>query len=45
MGDGATDNNGNNVSGDDGNGDVQRVTMMTMMVMDDDDGEGMTDRQ
>ena len=45
KGDGATDNNGDTVLGDDDDGDVQRVTTMTMMAMDNDDGVGVMDGQ
>ena len=45
KGNGATDNNGDNVSGDDDDGNVQRVTTTTTMAMEDDNGDGVTDRQ
>ncbi len=45
KGNGPTDDNGDIVSGNDDNGDVQRVTTMTMMAMDDDDGDSVTDGQ
>ena len=43
KGDGATDDDGNNISGVNDNGDIQRVTTTTMMAMDDDDSDGVTD--
>ncbi len=45
KGNGATDNNDNNVSGDNDNGNVQQVTTMTTMAMDNNDGDGVMDRQ
>ena len=41
KGNGTTDNDGDNILGDDDDGNVQRVITTTTMAMDNDDGDGV----